>query len=203
MIDTVDRYAGAHRRYGLFDGTGEMEFGIGCLFFAAIIWLSRATTVTWLWFAGMLTGIGILWAVNHFGMRYIRQRWVYARSGYVKMRKRPWALVLVMLMSAALTAALALLFAEAGSSAPSPALIHGSLIGLALLAGALLKSVKRFAIYAAVSMAIGILLQLIDPNLRSGLIWYYALMGIVCLSAGILTLHFYARRTPERDTEAE
>jgi len=217
MTATMDQYGQSHRRYAILDGTGEMTMGLGLLFFAVFTWLSGPNGLTfWRWMLVMYAGTGVLWAIAHFGTRYIRRRLVYPRSGYLKMRKRPWKLALLALLSGMISAAWVVYFVPTRSWVLSPPLAMGMLMGLAGLIAALLHHAKKFVAYAAISFGIGILLEFIEPQaplnaeivwrllpLRSVAIHYFLIMGIVWLIGGVLTLYLYTHHTPECNLEAE
>jgi drug/metabolite transporter (DMT)-like permease len=74
----------------------------------------------------------------------------------------------------------------------------------------------KFVAYAAISIAIGVLLRLFGPQvppepgihvmpliLRSSCIWYFLIMGVLYLIGGVLTLCLYIHRTPKRSLEEE
>ena len=213
MRDLITRYTRKPAVYQLLDGTYDLNFGVFFPVWALIIRMSEGTTVGWHWFA-MVYGMNTAaFTVAHFGTRYIRRRLVYPRSGYLKFQKRPWVLVLVTLLSAAVAAGLSLWFAKSQSSVLSAPLIAGSLNGLVYLIGALQRRVRRLATLAMLSIAIGFAVHLIEPGsgyeksilLRNavGAFWYFLLMGMVFLISGALTLRSYVRHMPLRDLEAE
>jgi hypothetical protein len=108
MADVIERYIHSPQRYQLLDGTGEMTMGVFLLFWAFIMWLSGPDGIAfWKWNLVVYGGIGMLWPATHFGTRYVRRKLVYSRSGYIKMRKRPWEMTLLALLSFAIGAAVA------------------------------------------------------------------------------------------------
>lgn len=217
MTDVIEQYAHSPHRYRLLDGTAEMSMGVFFLFWAFLMWLSGPNGVGfWNWVLVMYAGIGLLWAASHFGTRYVRRQLVYPRSGYVKMRKRPWEMALMALLSFAVAASVAAYVAKPGYWVLSPILAIGLLLGLASLGAALRFRVKKYIIYAAISVGIGILLQFTEPlspadadifwwlrATRSSFIWYGLVMGVIWFIGGLLTLYLYAHRTPKHNLGAE
>lgn len=215
MTDVIEQYAASLRRYQYHDGTGEMNMGIGMLFFAAIMWLSRMIG-GWQSMLALFGGLGVLWIGTHYGTRYIRSRVVYPRSGYIKMRKRPWKWALLMLLAGLLGAATTVYFSRPVTWTLSPILAVGLLMGFACLIAALIFRSKKLIAYAAISIVLGILLQFNEPqpppdanifwfllNAHSSIMQYYFVMGIIWFSGGFLTLYLYTRQTPKRNLEAE
>lgn len=217
MTDVIDQYVHSPRRYQLIDGTGEMNMGVGLLFFAVIMWLSRSDVIGgWQSMVVFFAGLGMIWVVTHFGTRYIRRRLVYPRSGYIKMRKRPWEWALMVLLAGLIGAATTAYIAKPESWVLSPILGAGLLIGLSCLIAALRFRSKKLIVYAAISIVLGILLQFIEPQaspdvdrfwwllaVHSSFIRYFFIMGIIWLFGGVLALCFYIHKTPERNLEAE
>jgi hypothetical protein len=203
MNDNITQYTRRPARYEHLDGTADLGFGIWFLAFALIGRSSKGVTTTWHWFVMVYATLGIVWAVVHFATRYIRRRLVYPRSGYVKLRKRPWLLATATAVSAVTAAALVLSFAKTQSVGLSPPLIAGLLIGLGALIGALWHRVRKLLAFAMLSVGIGFVLQFIEPTLVSGMFWYFLLMGVAFIISGVLTLYFYVRRTPPRNLDAE
>lgn len=203
MSDTIDQYTRRPARYEHLDGTNELGFGIWLLVFALGMRLNEGVAVTWRWFAMVYATIGAVWAIVHFGTRFIRSRLVYPRSGYVALpARRPWKRVLVALVAGGLAAAYGLWLVRGprGLSAPlSTALIFG----LALLIGALIHRLPKYVLHAILSFGIGIVLQFVQPAFVAGSSWYYLLMGIAFLASGGFTLYRYVRRTPRRNPELE
>jgi hypothetical protein len=197
----MDPYAHSHHQYELMDGTGEIVLGLGFLFFSAGVWLSSNQTITWQWFVFWFAGLGILWAVSRFGVQYVRSKLVYPRSGYIKQRNRPWKPVLCTLSACILAVAASLFFRRIETSFVP--LVTSLALGAAFLTAALVKCVKKFLIYAGISVCIGLLIQFNEPGLRSGLMRYYLAMGAVLLVIGSWTLCSYARHTPRQNMEAE
>jgi hypothetical protein len=217
MTNIIDQYTDAPRRYQLLDGSGEMTMGVSFLFFALINWLSDPDGIgIWKWLLAFYAGPGALWALTHFGTRFIRRRLVYPRSGYLKVRKRPWELAFLALLSGVIGAGMAAYSAKPDSRTLSPILAMAFLFGIACLIAALRYRTRKFVVYAAISIAIGLLLQSFEPPvppdtgirgmlliLRSSAIWYFLIMGVLYLVGGALALYLYAQHNPKRDVEAE
>jgi hypothetical protein len=201
MTETLHQYAHSHNRYELLDGTSEIVLGLAFLFFSAGFWLSSKLTVTWQWFACWFAGLGMLWALSNVAVPYIRRKLVYPRSGYLKQRSRPWKPVLLMLSACILAVATTLFFSGIRNSLIP--LMTSLALGAAFLGAALVKGVKKFIIYAALSVGIGLLNQFNEPTFRAGLMRYYLLMGAALLIAGSWTLYSYVRHMPPQSMEAE
>jgi hypothetical protein len=203
MTDLIDHYTRSPHRHHLLDGTFEMIMGVSLLFFAAAIWLSIRATVSWPWLAAIYCGIALLWILSALGTRYVRRKLVYPRSGYLKMRKRPWRLALMAFSACLLSAALVL---YVGKIMIKPAIVPLSLsflIGMAFLIAGLSTCIRKFILYAVISVGIGLIIQFKHLGFRSGVLWYYWLMGAALLLAGILTLYRYMHETPEQNLEAD
>ncbi len=217
MTDVTKQYADSLRRYQIIDGIGDMNMGAGLLFFAVIMWLSRSDVIGgWQPMVVFFAGLGLLRAGTHFGTRFIRRRLVYPRSGYIKMRKRPWEWALMVLLAGLIGAATTAYIAKPESWVLSPILGAGLLLGLSCLIAALRFRSKKLIVYAATSIVLGILLQFIEPQappdvdifwwllaVHSSFIRYFFIMGTIWLFGGVLTLYLYTHHTPKRNLEAE
>jgi hypothetical protein len=138
-----------------------------------------------------------------FGIRAIRARLVYQRSGYVRMRRRPGVMAGVGLLAGMIGALLAMYSVKAGSSRLSPPLLAGLVIGLAMLLAALRQRRWKYVAFAALSVGLGLALQFLRPTLEAGCFWYFLLMGTAYLVTGTLTLYLFVRHTPARTLEVE
>ena len=201
MNQTADQFTRAPQQYGLLDGTSEIVLGLACLLFSASMWLATQFTVTWQWLAAMLGGCGLLWVISTFGTRYIRRKLVYTRSGYMKTRRQPWKPVLLAASACAISGIASLAFSRTPKSM-IPLLVSLA-ISAAFLAGSLIKGVRRFAAYAVLSSAWGVLVYLLKLGMRSGMTSYYLLLGITLILAGVWTMLSYVRHTPQHAPEAE
>jgi hypothetical protein len=193
------------------DGTDDLAFGVWLLMFSLMGRLSHGTTVMWRWFAMFYGLIAATWVITHFGIRAIRARLVYRRSGYVRpllLRPRPWIIVLMGMLVGMIAAALGAYLVKTRAHVVSAPLIVGLLFGLILLAVAVKQRLRRYMGYAVLSIAFGVVLHFLEPGwsqsaLVSGVSGYWLLMGIAFLITGAVTLHLFVRRTPPQDLEAE
>lgn len=201
MNQSVDQFTRAPQHYELLDGTSEMVLGLGCLLFSASMWLGTEFTVTWQWLAAMLGGCGLLWFISTFGTRYIRGKLVYTRSGYMKTRRQPWKPVLLAASACAIAVIASIVFSRTPQS-KIPLLVSLA-ISAAFLAASLIKGVRRFAVYAVLSSAWGVLVYLMKLSMSAGMTRYYLLLGITLILAGVWTLLSYVRHTPQHNPEAE
>jgi hypothetical protein len=203
VTDLIGEYTGKPARYAHLDGMDDLGLGVMLLLFAVWLPLSHEATVFWRWLAISCAMIVVVPLVAWLGTRYIRRRLVYPRSGYVEFRMRPWALALCVVAAVAIAAAVALFLFKARSVRPSYPLILGLACGLPMLIGALRKGVPRLAVLGALSMAIGLALQFLEPTMLAGGVWYCLAMGTACLLSGALTFFLFVRRMPPRNLEAE
>jgi hypothetical protein len=202
MADLIHPYS--HRpKYEFTDGTGDLTFGAWFLMFSLMVQLSQRDLGMWRWLAVTYGLIAATWGITHFGIRAIRSRLIYRRSGYVRMRQRPREVVSVMLMGVAIAAASAVYFARTGIDVFSPPLIVGLLLGLIQLVAAAAQRLWRYLGYAVVSILIGVMLQFVKPSLVSGVTWYWLLMAIAFLIGGAMTLYLFVRHTPPQNSEIE
>ena len=198
MADVITQYTRKPARYGHLDGTEDLDRGVFFLTCALVIRLSQGATDRWHWLA-MTCGIfAVVALVGGFGMRYIRRRLVYPRSGYLETRERPWDLVLSAVVSVLVAAAVSW-----GASRLSFPLMAGLVLGLEMLIRALRTGVLRLAALGTLSMAIGFALQFLEPTLVAGGAWYLFTMGTACILSGALALCLFVRRMPPRNLEAE
>ncbi len=203
MTDIIDRYTRAPDRYHLLDGTAEMTMGVMFLFFAAAMWLSIRVTATWRWLLLTYGAIGVFCIVSTLATRYLRRKVVYPRSGYLKTRKRPWRLALLAFASFLLAVVVVLLFTGIKIDPAVVPLFLSFIIGVAFLIAGVVTCIRKFLLYAAISMGIGSVLRFTHPGFRPGVIGYYCLMGAALVVAGILTLYRYLHEKPEQNLEAE
>lgn len=203
MADVIAQYTHKPARYGLLDGTRDLEFGVMLLTYALIARLSQGTTVLWHWLAIFYGVFAAVWLVARFGLRYIRRRLVYPRSGYLESRTRPWVLALIAALGAVVAVVVAWFLVKVHSHELSPPLILGMVIGLSILIGALWKGVPRMAVLGALSMAVGCALQFLEPTSIPGTIWYCLTMGTAFILSGAIALRLFVRRMPPRNLEAE
>lgn len=142
----------------------------------------------------------------------VKNRITYPRTGYVAYHPAPVkqgglvrrlalasvAFVLCMVFSAALSAAVVAL--RPPDWVFSMAMVQGVVIGIALFGLGWRLRVVRFQLMAGVSVLAGIAIALsippseADVNARSGVI-YFAIMGIILIASGLITLVRYLRRT--------
>ncbi len=203
MTNAIDQYTRKPARYGHLDGTDDLVLGVMFLTWVPIIRLSQAATVLWHWLAMTYGLFAVVGLVAWLGTRYIRRRLVYPRSGYIEFRMRPWALALTAAMAMVIAAAVTWFLVKGRSSRLSYPLMMGLLIGLPMLIGALRKGVPRMAVMGALSMAIGLALQFLEPTMLAGGVWYCLTMGTALILSGAIALWLFVRRMPPRNLEAE
>jgi len=192
------------------DGTNDLTVGVWLLTFSLMVWLSQGTTVRWHWWVITYGLIAAAWAIDHFGIRAIRARLVYRRSGYVRplLRPRPWIILLIGMLVGMIVAALGAYLVKTRAHVVSASLSFGLLFGLMLLVVAVRQRSRRYMGYAVLSVAFGVVLHFLEPGwtqaaVASGVSWYWLLMGIAFLITGAITLYLFIRRTPLQDLEAE
>jgi MFS family permease len=203
VADLITQYTRKPARFGRLDGTEDLDMGGFFLTFALWLRLSEGATVLWRWVAMSCAIFVVAALVGSFCTRYIRRRLVYPRSGYLEFRKRPWAMALLAVLAMVIAAAVFWFLVQAHSSRLSYPLMGGLVIGLVMLIRALLTGMPRMAVLGALSMAIGLALQFLEPTMLAGGVWYCLTMGTACLLSGALTLCLFVRRMPPRDLEAE
>ena len=201
MADVISQYTRKPARYGYLDGVVDLGMGVMFLMFALVARLLQAATVLGQWLT--ICGIFALIALGAFGLRYIRRRLVYPRSGYLEFRMRPWVPVLTVAISGVIGVAVNWFVVKAHNHRLSPPLIYGVIFGLLMLIGALSRGLPRLAVLGVLSMAIGFALHFLEPARLPSAVWYCLAMGRAFILSGALTLCLFVRRMPPRNLEAE
>jgi len=92
MKDELQNYLDRPKRYENIDGTGEMAMGVMMLSFALVCYLSRALLEGWgknglATFVEFILVVFIpIWTFQHWGVKAIKQRFTWPRTGYVACR---------------------------------------------------------------------------------------------------------------------
>jgi hypothetical protein len=196
----IDKTILRTRQYWYEDGLTELAFGVACLLLALYFYLQVITPVESMLSNMLNSGMVLFFIAVTLLIRYLvnqaKIRLTFPRTGYVSYPKsngkQRW-----------LAAGLAMLIAvilgfmtvnEPGSLAWMPA-VTGLLIGAALLFFAYRLGLLRFYLLSLAAILIGPGLSLAGIGNLPGLAWFYALLGLVILISGGLTLRSYLNRT--------
>jgi hypothetical protein len=193
-------------RYQNTDGTWEM--GIGFLFltmtFLEKSLRSAPPNTVWHWRGTFLLSLALLGFVVLCGVRALKERITYRRTGFVKYRGlagKPW---LIGLISAAIGVPVALLsnLLMRHSKLPVPVAVGSAMWGLLYALGTKLEEAWRWVVLVVMVTGPPAISKL--PLDREWLETLSAgFLGLTLLVSGLIALSLYLRRTrpPEREAE--
>lgn len=196
-------------QYWYVDGSYEIGFGLLCLLLGLYFLLEKLVQGSWL--SAVVDGalvlvfiLGIL-LVNWLTRR-IKERITYPRTGYVAYRRpaglpRLLRLLLLMVITGLLAAAIALLMARPITGFDVMPLVTGLLLALVLGILAWRSTVPRFYLLAAFSAMVGWGLAFAGLGNYLALSAYYAAIGLALILSGLLTLIGYLRQNPAPQEE--
>jgi hypothetical protein len=209
----IQDYVRRPGRYTNIDGTGEMFFGVMYLGFALHSYLQSILPADSIWTGKnwhqlvfmesvLLAVLGLGW----WGTKAIKKHVTHPRTGYVALKTNTWRIVLFMLISAGVAAALAVAVFW---------LRHNTVshlrIGVLILYEApyvILACMSRdhpWKWFVALFMAFGLAaIALTVPGSMDAQFRHIALfLGLTWLASGGITLYLYIRRTHPPAAEPE
>lgn len=111
-MDRVESLLKRPKAYNNIDGTGELGMGFMCLGFALLIWLQLNTPKDSIWNQQyvLFIWVGLMAAMIYYGIKAIKNRITYPRTGFVSYRKQSiiWTAIVASAVSALSVACLAL-----------------------------------------------------------------------------------------------
>ncbi len=203
------------KRYENIDGTGEMSMGVMLLCFAFVGYVSAVLPECALWRKNGLATFTFLpvvfiplWAFQHWGVKAIKKRFTWPRTGYVAHRRSGWDWWMLVAVVAVLGAGSACLMALARRF-HALSLERG--VYLAVLLAVYAFFVSRWSREHAwkwlvvIFMGLGLLaIGLVVPG---GAVQSFPpaalFLGLVWLGSGLATLYSYVRHTQLPAPEAE
>jgi MFS family permease len=219
MKDQLQNYMGRPKRYENIDGTGEMALGVMMLSFALVGYLSAVLPEGALWRKNGLATFEFIpvvmipsWAFQHWGVKGIKKRFTWPRTGYVAYRRSGWPwwklIVAILVASAVFGAATAWLM---GLARRFHALSLERAVYLAVPLAAYAFFVVRWSREHAwkwlvlIFMALGLVaIALAVPGGAVESFPPVALfLGLVWLGSGVATLYSYIRHTQPPAPQAE
>lgn len=109
-MDQVASFLKRPETYYNIDGMGELGVGFMCLGYALIMWLQLHTRKDSIWNPMYLfVGVGLMCVIIHYGTRAIKNHITYPRTGFVVYRMRIWPRIILLGVSALVSAGSALL----------------------------------------------------------------------------------------------
>ena len=216
MTDSTNPDTHPPRGRQFVGGTRELGIGIWFLFFAFCIRLSFGIDSTWRWAVIVWICACALGFQTHFGLRYIRRRIIYPRSGYARI----YPDYIAMILGACSLYGGWMWFLKFNKWL-GPEFFISLVVGWVFVFLAAWNQVPRFYALGAFSIGIGALLKFIMPvphleasrwtrsvAITSQALFlvayrYFLSMGFVLLVVGSIVLYLYAQRTPKQNLEIE
>jgi hypothetical protein len=198
--------------YGNIDGVMELGMGFMLLGFSILIWFQAHSSADSIWHnMWAFMGYVILMSLAlHFGMKAIKERLTYHRTGFVSYRKSKlvWGFAIAFAV-AAITAVAAFCLAKIGSE---PAFAFFLVVSIAFASTYAYRTAFavhwKWIVVAAMMAAAVITAFLPGPFLESlggtavqatlfgAFLLYFFLMSVVFLISGGISLFIYVRNTP-------
>ena len=199
MDNDVERAVKRSRQYWYDDGLAEISVGavfvaLGLLFLAEAFGVIPSGVSS----IGMVVIVFAGWWLSGRAVKAAKARITYPRTGYVRYRRperrrsRRWVTGAI---GGAMGALIAVLFTQAPASLDWLPALDGVLAGAFLLYLASSVGLARFNILAVLSAVMGVAMSVagLGDTLGTGL--YFAVMGVVLMLSGVITLIAYLRRT--------
>lgn len=197
-------------RYWYADGTFEFSFGGMCLLLAAYFYAEHLLTGTWV--APMMIAVFLLvmlgggFLINRLVTAF-KERITFPRTGYVAFRRPTGAaywkrLLLLTALSAGVAALLVWLLMQQPAGFDWTAAVTGLLFSAIVACLGIAFGMPRFFAYAAISLALGLVVGWRNWSENFGLTVFYGLLGSGLLLLGSLSLWKYLRDNPARQEDA-
>lgn len=197
-------------RYWYADGTFEFSFGGMCLLLAAYFYAEHLLSATWTGpmmiavFLLVMLGGGFL--INRL-VTLFKERVTFPRTGYVAFRRPTGAtywkrLLLLAALSAGMAALLVWLLMRQPAGFDWTAAATGLLFGAVVAYLGIAFGLPRFFAYAALSLALGLVVGWRNWPQNFGLTVFYGLLGGSLLLLGGLSLWKYLHDNPALQEDA-
>jgi len=214
-MDPIGSILERPRFYHNIDGVGELGCGVMCLAYSFIGWMQVRSPKESAWHSMpvFVVYVGAMVLILHYGMKAIKERLTYPRTGFVKYRKRD--AVWVPMIVGAVVAVLFTVAAVTAIRSPGKHTFPAPLIGIGLAASyayGIARAVPWKWLVAGVMASVSLLLAANPADLAEslaghswvGMFWLtFMACGVILLLSGAISLWLYVRHThaPPRDAQ--